>query len=512
LRHIACFDIPGAFLHAKCEDGNVFMLLKGKLAELMTLVEPKLYRQHVRYDNEKGEAMLYVKMSKALYGMLKSALWFYKKLKVDLEHYGFIINPYDPCVANAMINGKQMTVTWHVDDLKVSHEDPAEITKFANYLAVIYGERLTVHRGLVHDYLGMDLDYTTKGKVGVSMIKYVDKVLEGFSEELGASAATPAAEHLFQVRNDSEAEILSEMKAQEFHHITAQLLFLSARARRDIQVAVAFLTTRVKKPDTDDWGKLRRVLKYLKGTKYMKLLLSIDDLSKIMWWVDASDRTHEDCKGHTGAMMSLGGGAVISSSRKQKINTKSSTESELVALDDALTTILWTLYFIEAQGYSIEQNIIFEDNMSTINLAVNGTFSSSKRTKHIKARYFFIKDKIEEGEVEIRYCPTEKMWSDVLNKPKQGGPFRKDRAMLMGVPEEYDDNVEYRKTHQELLPNSDKENLDDVRAPDKPTSSSRSVLGEVGNSGNIPGVLKHADTARNSGNRVSWSDVVRRNL
>jgi hypothetical protein len=188
------------------------------------------------------------------------------------------------------------------------------------------------------------------------------------------------------------------------------------------------------------------------------------------------------------------------------------TESELVALDDALTTILWTLYFIEAQGYSIEQNIIFEDNMSTINLAVNGTFSSSKRTKHIKARYFFIKDKIEEGEVEIRYCPTEKMWSDVLNKPKQGGPFRKDRAMLMGVPEEYDDNVEYRKTHQELLPNSDKENLDNIRAPEKPTSSSRSVLGEVGNSGNIPGVLKHADTARNSGNRVSWSDVVRRNL
>ena len=94
-----------------------------------------------------------------------------------------------------------MTVTWHVDDLKVSHADPAEITKFANYLAVIYGEKLTVQRGLVHDYLGMDLDYTTKGKVGISVIKYVDKILEGFSEELGASAATPAAEHLFQVRN-----------------------------------------------------------------------------------------------------------------------------------------------------------------------------------------------------------------------------------------------------------------------------------------------------------------------
>jgi len=167
LRHIACFDIPGAFLHAKCKDGDVFMLLKGKLAELMTLIEPKLYRQHVWYDNVKGEALLYVKMSKALYGMLKSALWFYKKL--DLKHYGFVINPYDPCVANATINGKQMTVTCHVDDLKVSHKDPAEITKFANYLAVIYEEKLTVHRELIHDYLGMDLDYKANGNVGISI-------------------------------------------------------------------------------------------------------------------------------------------------------------------------------------------------------------------------------------------------------------------------------------------------------------------------------------------------------
>jgi hypothetical protein len=82
---------------------------------------------------------------------------------------------------------------------------------------------------------------------------------------------------------------------------------------------------------------------------------------------------------------------------------------------------------------------------------VNGTFSSSKRTKHIKARYFFIKNKIEEGEVEIRYCPTKKMWSNVLNKLKQGALFRKDRAMLMGVPEEYGDNVKYRRTQQELI-------------------------------------------------------------
>ena len=127
-----------------------------------------------------------------------------------------------------------------------------------------------------------------------------------------------------------------------------------------------------------------------------------------MWWVDLSDRTHEDCKGHTGTMMSLGGKDVISSSRKQKINTKSSTESELVALDGALTTILWTLYFIETQGYSIKQNIIFEDNMSTINLAVNGTLLSSKRTKHIKARYFLSKTRLKKEKLRFATLPQKR--------------------------------------------------------------------------------------------------------
>ena len=91
------------------------------------------------------------------------------------------------------------------------------------------------------------------------------------------------ADHLFHIRDDDDPakRYLSEERAVAFHHATAQLLFLSARARRDIQTAVAFLTTRVKKPDEDDWGKLRRVLKYLKGTKHMKLTLSVDSLFMI---------------------------------------------------------------------------------------------------------------------------------------------------------------------------------------------------------------------------------------
>ncbi len=124
------------------------------------------------------------------------------------------------------------------------------------------------------------------------------------------------------IRDKKEAEYLSDEMAQEFHHVTAQLLFLCNRASRDVQTSVAFLMTRVTNPIRDDWGKFRRVLAYLKFTKYMKLTVTVDDLSVIRWWVDTTDWTHHDCKGHSGIMMSLGGGEAVSKCTKHRINTK----------------------------------------------------------------------------------------------------------------------------------------------------------------------------------------------
>ena len=91
-----------------------------------------------------------------------------------------------------------------------------------------------------------------------------------------------------------------------FHHTVAQLLFMATRARRDIQTAVAFLTTRVKSPDKDDWGKLKRVLKYLNGTKYLKLNLSAENLGLLKWLVGRLHNVHWGCKGHGGAMFTMG--------------------------------------------------------------------------------------------------------------------------------------------------------------------------------------------------------------
>jgi hypothetical protein len=128
--------------------------------------------------------------------------------------------------------------------------------------------------------------------------------------------------------------------------------------------------------------------------------------------------THDDCLGHTGATMSLGKGSIIGMSKKQKINTRSSTECELAGADDAIPQVMWTQYFIEAQGFGIDDNILAQDNLSTMLLEKNGKQSSSKRTKHIRVRYFFIKDRVANNNISIQHCPTG----------DAGGPFYKASA------------------------------------------------------------------------------------
>ena len=108
-------------------------------------------------------------------------LW-YKCFRKDLESIGYVFNPYDPCVANKMIEGKQHTVCFHVDDLKGSHDDHKVNTRFLKWLNKVYGKHGEVKatRGDIHDYLGMTLDYSEKGKVKIGMTDYIASMVDDF--------------------------------------------------------------------------------------------------------------------------------------------------------------------------------------------------------------------------------------------------------------------------------------------------------------------------------------------
>ena len=98
-------NIPDAFLHANMDD-NVHMLLEGTVAEMIVKLDLTIYRKHIWY-NKNGKPMLYVQLKKVLYGTLQAALLFWKFLLETLQEWGFTLNPYDKCVANKNIEGKQ---------------------------------------------------------------------------------------------------------------------------------------------------------------------------------------------------------------------------------------------------------------------------------------------------------------------------------------------------------------------------------------------------------------------
>ena len=423
-------------------DENVIMVLKAELADMMVQVAPEVYRQYVTVD-KKGNRVLYVRLQKALYGLMRASLLFYRKLRREFENYGVVMNPYDPCVGNKITaTGKQLTVVWHVDDLMVSCEDDFELTKFSCYLGRIYGPKLSMHLGKRHNYLGVDMEFCEDGSLEVSMFKYLKDVIESFPETITGRAATPAHDKLFEVRDEKEARKLSVEQSAGFHHTVAQLLFMATRSRRDIQMAVAFLTTRVRSPDEDDWGKLKRILKYLNGTRYLKLKLTVKSLGVVKWYVDGSHNVHSDMRGHGGAVFTLGKGAISSYSRKLKLNTRSSTETELITADMFMSEMLWSLHFMQAQGCEVECVGLYQDNISTQLLIKNGKMSSGKKTKHVKAKFFFIKDRVDEGEIKVMDCPTEEMWADMMTKPLQGNAFRVMRAELMNCLVHYEDPVQ----------------------------------------------------------------------
>jgi len=279
------------------------------------------------------------------------------------------------------------------------------------------------------------LDCSIPGEVQVNMIDCVKNVVEDFPECLPVKGAKhPWNDQLFTV--DETSQLLNKTKAEEFHTFVAKTLFVTKRSRIDVQPAVSFLATRVRAPTEQDWFKLKKMMRFLKRTADDALALEADPDGGInlRWHLDASFAVHHDMKSHTGALLTLGKGAVQSISVKQKINTRSSTEAELVSTDDIVSKVQWTKLFVEAQDLDITDNVICRDNQSTMKLEQNGKASSGKRTRHFKIKCFCITDLIARKELRIQCCNTEAMLSDYFTKPKTGSQFDLLRSLVMNFP------------------------------------------------------------------------------
>ncbi len=188
-----------------------------------------------------------------------------------------------------------------------------------------------------------------KNQVKINMEKYIREIIKSFEEmepdEKIKSVSTMATSNLFKTHK-GEIEKVSKQRASNFHATVAKLLFVAKRAPPDVLLAVLFLTTRVKSPDSDDWNTMKRILGYLMETIEYHFTLNYSNLNNLTWYIDGSYASHSDMRGQSGAVLMAGDCAVLFKSNKQKVNTSSSMEIELIAVDDALPTVQWVKPFM----------------------------------------------------------------------------------------------------------------------------------------------------------------------
>jgi hypothetical protein len=246
-RDIAVVDIPNAFAQTVVSEEDaehcVIVRIRGPLVDILVLIAPDVYGPYV-LTNKSGQKVLIGECLNAVYGSMVAALLYYKNFVKSLTKKGFKLNPYDGCTANKTVNGKQITICFHVDDCKILHESTKVVYKSIDWLQAEYesifedgsGE-MKVHRGKVHKYLGMSLDFSHKGQYCVTMYDYLDGILEVFDEAVKKHnegyttvqkrrcVKTAAPDNLFVV--NEYCKTLSLEAAASFHMIVAKTLYVT---------------------------------------------------------------------------------------------------------------------------------------------------------------------------------------------------------------------------------------------------------------------------------------------
>ena len=424
-RLIATVDIGGAYLNADMTASGVkvHMRLDPTMTKILVKIDPT-FTEFVRDD---GSSI--VLLDKALYGCVESAHLWYKTLRKTLENYGLKANPIDPCVFNLCRESPgsgKLSMALHVDDLLITCDSREELDRFFSYLRSEFKE-ISVHQERKLSYLGMMFDFSTEGEVKVTMEKCTEDIIRESGVE--TRRRTPATSELFNTRDN--VQLATDDESKWLHTNVAKMLYLSKRVRPECLTAVSFLTTRVLCCDIDDLAKLRRLLGYLLATRERGIVIKVGELIQVKVYIDAAYGVHEDSgRSHGGVCVVLGeSGPIDAKSGKQHNVTKSSTEAELVALSDYAGRGIHLRNFLIGEGYEIGPVIIFQDNKSCMALIERGR-PSSERSRHINIRSFWLKEKVQTGEVKIVHLGTTRMFANILTKPIQGNQFVVERGGL----------------------------------------------------------------------------------
>ena len=372
-------DFESAYLNATI-DGDIYMLLDINVTKILLQLYSILSTcNYIPYLDNKDR--LIVKLDKAIYGLQQSAKLWNGTATKSLTTIGYKQSTIDECI---FYNEKGVIILY-VDDLLMLHKNQDMNDKVILTLSESFNITKTSKGDGNYFYLGMNIVIGNK-TVKFSMKQFVDSVIKEYGSTKQFSS--PATTTLFDHTESVPKTACNDEDRKKFHSTTAKLLYLCNRIRPDLSLAISYLTTRVTCANNEDLVKLSRVIGYLMKTREYELIFNIELTSRLEVFIDASFSIHQDGKSQSGMIIKFCGATVYWKSNKQGMVSKSSTESELIALSDFCTIVIEFNHFLSELGLTTDIPIIYQDNESVLKLMKSQNFSH--RTRHLKARSAFL--------------------------------------------------------------------------------------------------------------------------
>ena len=411
--------------------------LQSPLDEPVHVYHPKGFEKY----NRRGERLC-LRLKKSLYGLKQSANNWNRCIDAWFKEQGFTPNDADPClyVLRDKAGGIMMLVCLYVDDLLIAGSDE----DIAGFKAAINARFTMKDLGELSYLLGMEISFQD-GAVHISQKKYIDEMLDiyGMSDCKPAPTPTLDGQRLTKAMQATTDEDKKEMQGVRYRHAVGHLLYLTSITRFDIANPVRELARFMENPGPEHWAAVKRVFRYLAGTKGKDLILGPFPPGelKLIGYSDSDWAGDPDTRrSTTGYVFVLGdeqsnicSGAISANSRLQPTVALSSTEAEYMAVCSAAAEAIYLRALIGGLGYpQTAATIIYEDNQSAMALANAAINQWHPRTRHMDVRYKFVKERVRSNEVRLVYVRTVEQLADVLTKNLGGNTFRKFAALLLG--------------------------------------------------------------------------------
>jgi hypothetical protein len=377
--------------------------LNGNIEEEIFMKQPEGY--------EEGDKVCFLR--KGLYGLKQAARQWNKEIDKVLKKSGYSQSAHDPCLYCIDRDNSTNYILIHVDDILMASDCEELMNKAFKDLNEEFELK---DLGDIKVFLSIEVERNVKG-YAISQSRYIDEVVKdtGLEDAKGSKLPLDQGYEKFPEEN-----VLDDNK--EYQRIIGMLLYISTNTRPDIAASVSILSQRIKAPRKADLNEVKRVIRYLKATKDLKLQLNDNSCAnkELQAYADANwAESRSDRKSNTGFICQLNGGTVSWACRRQSCVSLSSTEAEYVALSETAQEIVWLNNLIGDLGVKTDGAIrIFDDNQSCIKMSEGSKFSN--RTKHIDTKYHFIKDLKDKEKIKVEYVCTEDNIADIMTKALSG--------------------------------------------------------------------------------------------